>query len=514
MKGLFEMSNLPKWLNSAVFYQIYPQSFKDTNGDGIGDINGIIEKLDYIRDLGCNAIWINPCFKSPFRDAGYDISDYYSVAERYGTNEDLKNLFEEAHKNSIHVLLDLVPGHTSIDHPYFIKSALDEKNEFTDRYVWTESVYDKPGEDHISGFSERNGCCVTNYFSHQPALNYGYYNPKTSWQQSIDSPGPRANIEELKNIMRFWLKMGCDGFRVDMASSLVKGDKERLGVIRLWKEIREFIDIEFPEAAIISEWGEPQKSIAGGFHMDFILPFMEFNTNSLFRCDEPYFSSRGKGTVLDFIENFRKMYSDTNGNGLICIPTGSHDCGRIAESFTDDEMKLIFAFILSMPGAPFIYYGDEIGMKQVKGIKSVEGGYNRTGGRSPMQWNDGVNCGFSSAAAEKLYIPVDPNSDRPTVKKQLKDEKSLLSEVKKLVNIRNNNAALQSEGMVEFIGTDFPLIYRRRNSGESVVVIINPLGRDLQINDFNGEIIYSNNEIMRKNGKISIPSQSFAFIKE
>ena len=125
--------NKIKWLENAVFYEIYPQSFKDTNADGIGDFDGIIEKLDYIKDLGCNAIWMNPCFKSPFGDAGYDVSDYYEAAPRYGTNEDLKRLFEEVHKRDMHILLDLVPGHTSVEHKWFKESMKAEKNQYTDR---------------------------------------------------------------------------------------------------------------------------------------------------------------------------------------------------------------------------------------------------------------------------------------------------------------------------------------------------------------------------------------------
>lgn len=137
---------MPKWLENAVFYEIYPQSFLDTNGDGIGDLRGIINKLGYIKDLGCNAIWINPCFKSPFMDAGYDVSDYYEVAPRYGTNEDLKELFSKAHEMDMHVILDLVPGHTSSEHEWFKKSCKAERNEYTDRYVWTDSVWEQPAE--------------------------------------------------------------------------------------------------------------------------------------------------------------------------------------------------------------------------------------------------------------------------------------------------------------------------------------------------------------------------------
>ena len=160
-------TNEPKWLDNAVFYEIYPQSFNDTNADGIGDINGITEKLDYIKDLGCNAIWINPCFKSPFGDAGYDVEDYYMVASRYGTNEDLANLFKEAHKRDMHILLDLVPGHTSVQHEWFKQSMKAEKNEFTDRYVWTDSIWEEPqGMGCIRGISDRDGSTFSHTSRH------------------------------------------------------------------------------------------------------------------------------------------------------------------------------------------------------------------------------------------------------------------------------------------------------------------------------------------------------------
>ena len=136
--------NQPSWLDDAVFYEIYPQSFMDTNADGIGDFSGIISKLDYIKDLGCNAIRLVPCFKSPFGDAGYDVADYYTAAPRYGTNEDLKRLFKEVHRRGMHIILDLVPGHTSVEHKWFRESMRAERNEFTDRYVWTDSVWEEP----------------------------------------------------------------------------------------------------------------------------------------------------------------------------------------------------------------------------------------------------------------------------------------------------------------------------------------------------------------------------------
>ncbi len=214
---------MPTWLKDTVFYEIYPQSFYDTNGDGIGDLEGIIQKLDYIKELGCNALWINPMYDSPFMDAGYDVRDYKKVADRYGTNEDAYRLFEEAHKRGIKVLLDLVPGHTSDEHAWFNASKQPEENEFSSRYVWTNGAFvgvkDHP---YMAGMSDRNGAYMLNFFASQPALNYGWLDRTESWMSAVDSPEAIATKEAMKDIMRFWLDHGADGFRVDMADSLVK----------------------------------------------------------------------------------------------------------------------------------------------------------------------------------------------------------------------------------------------------------------------------------------------------
>ena len=167
------MRQLPKWLSDAVFYEIYPQSFQDTNGDGIGDIPGMIQRLDYIKSLGCNAIWVNPWYDSPFGDAGYDVRDYKKIAPRYGTNDDAKNFFDAAHARGMHVLIDLVPGHTSIEHPWFRASMQPEENEYSDRYIWTNSIWESTDLACIRGISQRDGSAAVNFFSNQPALNYG-----------------------------------------------------------------------------------------------------------------------------------------------------------------------------------------------------------------------------------------------------------------------------------------------------------------------------------------------------
>ena len=474
------------WLKNAIFYEIYPQSFMDTNADGIGDLQGIIDKLDYIKSIGCNAIWVNPCFESPFMDAGYDVMDYYTIAPRYGTNDDAVRLFEEAHKRDMHVLFDLVPGHTSYKHPWFEKSMLAESNEYTDRYVWTDNVWQSPeGFDALRGISERNGSCVVNFFSSQPALNYGFYNVTEKWQQPVDAPGPTATLDEMINVIRFWLSKGLDGFRVDMAGSLVKNDPDSLGTIALWQKVREFLDREFPDAAFVSEWGEPDKSLLGGFHMDFLLHFGPSHYNDLFRCEHPYFGRDGMGDASEFLAKYIENYNKSGGKGLICIPSGNHDMDRLSYRLDEEERKIVFAFILSMPGAPFIYYGDEIGMRFLADIKSVEGGYNRTGSRTPMQWDNSLpNSGFSTADSDMLYIKQDDAVDRPDVLTEMNRDNSLYNEIKKLIRIRQDNAPLTNLGSVEFINPEeksHPLIYVRTLDGESIIVIINPFDRELDI---------------------------------
>lgn len=514
------MSKAPAWLEQAVFYEIYPQSFLDTNADGIGDIPGITRKLDYIRDLGCNAIWINPCFTSPFGDAGYDVSDYCAVAPRYGTNEDLKTLFAEAHKRDMHILLDLVPGHTSVEHPWFRESMKAERNAYTDRYVWTDSIWIEPkGYGSLRGISDRDGSCAVNFFSHQPALNYGFYkpDPEQKWQQSMNDEGPRATLEAMKDVMRFWLGLGCDGFRVDMAGSLVKNDEDGKGTIALWKNVFRFLDEEFPDAAMVSEWGEPDKSLQGGFHMDFLLHFGPSHYNDLFRCEHPFFA--GQGDVSEFVKKYLENYEKSEKKGLICIPSGNHDMDRLARHIPGEKKKIAFAFLLSMPGAPFIYYGDEIGMRYVENLVSVEGGYNRTGSRSPMQWDSTTNAGFSSASKEKLYVAMDESADRPTAQAQMTDPDSLRSEIQKLIAIRRAHPALQNKGEIEYLYAEpnaYPLAYLRSSGEETVLVILNPSDKAVTFpcKYVPKETIYTfGAPAQAADGRISVPANSAGFYR-
>lgn len=472
----------PSWLDQAVFYQVYPQSFYDTNGDGIGDIPGIIQKLDYLQWLGINAIWINPCFVSPFQDAGYDVADYYRIAPRYGTNRDLFRLCREAHRHQIKVCLDLVAGHTSLEHSWFKASCLAKPNQYSDRYIWTTSGTSDENVplSFIRGYAQRDGNFVANCFYFQPALNYGFAKPTAEqpWQQAIHDPGPLATRRELMKIMDYWLGHGVDGFRVDMAFSLVKLDPGHRETIKLWQDISSKIRSRYPDIALISEWGNPEESIAAGFDIDFVLHFGVGGFNDLLLNEHCFFRRQGGGTIQGFLESYLAQVAATKGNGLISIPSANHDMKRpCADGRTEQDLKVIFTFLLTWPGVPFIYYGDEIGMHYLPGLVSKEGGYGRTGSRTPMQWGDGPNADFSPAAPNRLYLPLDSHRSRPTVRKQIAGPRSLLNHVRELITLRKSSPALQAAGAmlplpVENNGHHFA--YLRQSGNERFLIILNP----------------------------------------
>jgi glycosidase len=473
----------PEWMHNAVFYQIYPQTFYDSNGDGIGDLQGIIEKLDYIKSLGVDAIWINPFFESPFRDAGYDISDYYKIAPRYGTNEDAKALFKAAHEKGLKILFDFVISYTSIDHPWFKASCDPTPNKYSNWYVWTDDTW-FPNQDNytakfIQGYCQRNGNYLSNFFWSQPATNFGFgvRDPEQKWQLSPHDPQVMALRKELENVFRFWMDMGADGFRADMAGTLVKNDPEQKYTCEIWRGIRDIMDKEYPNAFSVAEW-ESWHAAEGGFHSNFI-HWREEYYDLWYRDDKGYFLPEGKGDITRFLGLYEYERSHSFGKNYISLTVGNHDLPRInrdGRDKTDIELVQIFAF--TMPNVPFIYYGDEIGMKQLPWKIAREGCYGgRAGGRTPMQWTGGVNKGFSSGSPDSLWMPVDPAPDAPNVADEAKDPQSLLNFTKDLVQFRKAHPALAANGGFYPVYAEpnaYPFIFIRVGGGEKLLVIINP----------------------------------------
>ena len=484
----------PGWLKNAIFYHCYPSSFQDNDGNGIGDIKGIQSRLDYIKSIGVNAIWIPPIFKSAFKDGGYDVIDYYKVDPRFGTNTGLIEFVNEVHKRGMHIILDLVAGHSSDQCEWFKQSMdADANQHYSNYYIWTPVKPDDLNKMEASKWVEANAprakYYIKNYYDCQPALNYGYAkpNPNHPWEQSVDTPGPQAVRRELENIITFWMEKGIDGFRVDMAMSLVKNDRDRSATIALWKEINNWFDNKFPEGMLLSEWFYPKQAIEANFDMDFLPAFTLYQTLTMFyqKTDKVFFDKAGEGSTSDWFKFFNDNYVSTLNKGYIAIPTDNADSPRIAISGRDDseQLKVMMTFFLTMPGVPIIYYGDEIGMRYMPNWPDVEGSLERSGCRTPMQWDDSKNAGFSSAPTEKIYIPQDPDPNRPTVAKQEKDPRSLLNYSRALLKLRASSSAIGNDGawkLLSDVDKPYPMIYMRMSRDEKYIIGINPSNRKVE----------------------------------
>lgn len=493
------MNSPVSWLNDAILYEIYPQSFADSNGDGVGDFPGAIAKLDYLQWLGINTVWINPCFESPFVDAGYDVSDYLRVAPRYGTNEDLEHFIAEASARGIRVLLDLVVGHTSTEHAWFgAEAALPGPNPLGDRYIWAvappaqvEAVGVPGATPWVRAPGNRPGFYLKNFFEAQPALNFGYARMRDGepWRQPVDAPGPMRNRQSLREIMAFWLDRGAAGFRVDMAFSLVKDDEGLVETLRLWHEMREWLDASYPDAVILPEGVEPLAGSAPSFDGDFFLVIGEEHT-SLFDNggagrlpwmeQKPcYFDAAARGSLDTFLTGWRRVRRARPARPVI-MGSADHDYSRLAMGARDrDQVRAAWVLLMTWGTVPAIYYGDEIGMRYLAGLPDKEGSvchpgwYNRAGVRTPMQWDAGGNAGFSTGDPATFYLPIDPSPARPDVASQMADPASLLCFVRALVHLRKSEPAFNTIDEPEVLHAGYPFVFRR---GEFLIVL-NP-GRD------------------------------------
>jgi glycosidase len=488
--------DVPAWLHHAVVYQIYPQSFYDSNGDGIGDLPGVVQKLDYVKSLGVDAIWLNPFFDSPFNDAGYDIRDYYKVAPRYGTNEDARRLFEAAHERGLKVLFDYVISYTAIDHPWFADSAKQDPNPHSNWYIWTDNVWkEDEGEltsRFVHGYGQRNGNFLRNFFWCQPALNFGFHapDPAKKWQLPVDHPDVLALRAELQRVLRFWMDMGADGIRADMAGALVKGPGSDQDTLGFWREIRAIFRQDYPQGFMVSEWSGPKDALDGAFHADFFHWFDGYNDLAQkeswrilngYSEGHSFFDEEGQGTIAHFLARYLEQYEATKSKGYISLPLGNHDLARMNVKRTPEELEAIIAFGISMPGVPFLYYGNEIGMRQLYDLPQIEGCYKpRAGARTPMQWTAGINRGFSSAEPSLLWLPVDTAADAPNVAAQEKDPASLLNRVRALVRLKHQEPALAA--YADFLplyarDATYPFVYARVDGKDAVLAVFNPAAR-------------------------------------
>ena len=508
----------PSWLSDAVFYQIYPSSFQDSDGNGIGDLPGITSRLDYIKSIGVTAIWLNPIYVSGWTDGGYDIIDFYKVDPRFGTNTDLVTLVNEAHARGLKVVMDLVAGHSSDQNEWFLQSREAENLRYSDYYIWPSFKPEEPAaqpggaQDYaalmnsnaalirkfVATDAPRGPYYVKNFFDTQPALNFGFAHPDPAhpWEQAVDAPGPMAMRRELKNIMAFWMDKGVDGFRVDMAASLVKNDFDKSATIKLWKEdFVPWFDEMYPEGILIAEWFNPSQSLEAGFDLDFFCHDGQYNYSTLFfnvnrrngGHSDCYFDVEGKGELKTWYDLYKFQYDSSRGKGYVSMPSGNHDFTRLSAGTrtSEDQLKVAMTFFLTMPGVPFVYYGDEIGMRYRTDLISKEGGFSRTGSRTPMQWNHDKNLGFSDADEDMLYLPLDYSEGYPTVEDQEGVGGSIYENLKSLIALRKANPELMNESDFEIVYAkekEYPFVYKRG----SFTAFINPSDEDKTI-EFDNE---------------------------
>jgi maltose alpha-D-glucosyltransferase/alpha-amylase len=291
--------------------------------------------------------------------------------------------------------------------------------------------------------------------------------------------------------MKFWLDLGVDGFRVDMASSLIRNDPEGEGIRELWRENQTWLQEHYPEAVFISEWGHPGASLPAGFNIDFLLHFGQSAYIDLVgplsepagdtRKPNAFFERAGRGDIIQFVRNYMKNYEPTRELGYIALPTGNHDFPRPTHGRNQEDVRVLFAMLLTMPGVPFLYYGDEIGMRFLENTPEKEGanrgGMRRAGSRTPMQWTSGKNAGFSDAPDGDLYLPIDPDPDRPNVEAQERSPESMLNFTRKLLQLRRSVPALSNVSGFKVVHAEpfkTPFVYERTAGEQRVIVALNP----------------------------------------
>jgi maltose alpha-D-glucosyltransferase/alpha-amylase len=484
------------WYKDAVIYQLHVRTFCDSNADGIGDFVGLTQRLDYLQELGTTAIWLLPFYPSPLRDDGYDIADYTTVHPSYGTLEDFKTFLTAAHNRGIRVIIEMVMNHTSDQHPWFQEARSSRDNPKRDWYVWSDTDTKYQGVRIIFLDTEMSNWTWDpvsksyywhRFFSHQPDLNF-------------DNP---AVFEATWEVMTFWLDLGVDGFRLDAVPYLVEREgtscenlPETHAVI---KEIRKRLDASYPGKMLLAEanqWPADVRAYFGDgdeFHAAFHFPLMPrmFMAVKLEdrkpiieildqtpaipeNCQWCIFLRNHDELTLEMVTNVERdyMYDEYATDKTMRINLGIRR--RLAPMMENDRrrIELLNGLLMSMPGTPIIYYGDEIGM----GDNIYLG--DRNGVRTPMQWNGGTNAGFSFADPERLYSPLISNSvygyQMVNVDSQKRSNHSLLSWMKALIRTRNSYRVF-SRGTMEFLrpSNHRVLAYVRELGNEKILVVNN-----------------------------------------
>lgn len=480
-----------KWWKEAVFYQIYMPSYADSNGDGFGDFVGMTQKLDYLQGIGVKGIWLTPFLTSPKVDNGYDIANYYQVDRTYGSKGDFDTFLKEAHKRGIKVIMDMVLNHTSTECKWFQESQKSLDNPYRDYYIWK----DKPNnwESFFGGTAWEKDTLTNQYYYHKfdkKMADLNWSNPKV--------------VAEVQKVLRFWLDVGVDGFRLDVINFLTTNgittdnpikdgqqqhinDIDQAGVKNAMRIIKSTVS-EYDDRFIVGEIGSDKIEVLKQYQSQDLLDVV-FNFN---------FGSIHKFSSKHIFEELQSM--EKNMSNYPTLFFGSHDMPRMIDRLADgnpDRALALAALMLTAKGVPFVYYGEEIGMhniisnnlKEMVDIQGrthyelaltkgknrdealVEGNeHNRDKSRSPMQWNGNAFAGFST---EKTWIKTNSDYSKVNVQELSKKENSILNGYKKLIALRNNEKALQYGKYDRLEHIDNQILFTRSLKRDKITVVIN-----------------------------------------
>lgn len=511
-----------KWYQESVVYQIYPRSFYDASGDGIGDLQGIIKKLDYLKDLKIGAIWLSPIFKSPMKDFGYDISDFEDIEDIFGSRKDLENLIFAAHQHNIKILLDFVPNHTSDQHPWFLESSSSKNNPKREWYIWQErKTKNKPPNNWLSIFGGSG-------WEFDPKTESYYFHSFIKEQPDLNWRNPEVK-NAMFGVIRYWLEQGVDGFRMDAVNHIYKDRYLRdnptnhnyepgktdpylsqlniytAGLPETRELLKEFCKVlsEYPEKFMVTEIYAPFAEMMQFYRIcqdDLHSPF-NFNLISM-----PW----NAGEYKKFVDQFEK---ELLPGDLATYVLGNHDKSRVASRIGPARARVAAMLQLTLRGLPFIYYGEEIGMENVPipldrvqdPVEKNVPGFNlgRDPERTPMQWNNSENAGFSQATP---WLPVSEKYQTVNVETESSDPQSMFSLYKNLIAYRSRSTTLL-DGKYKSIecNNSYVFVYQRYSDNERLLIILNFSEEEQKINlEFSDAEIIIDTSLNRGAEKINL----------
>ena len=534
------------WWKEGVIYQIYPRSFRDTDGDGVGDLKGIIEKLDYIQSLGVDMVWLNPIYKSPNDDNGYDISDYRDIMTEFGTMEDFDVMLKGMHDRGIRFVMDVVVNHSSDEHEWFKQSRSSRDNPYRDYYHWWPAENGKPNY-RWSYFDENGDAWMYDSLTNAYYLHYfSRKQPDLKWEN------PKVR-QEVYDIMKFWAEKGVDGFRLDAFQFVAKDttfpalplgyEKDVQNVIKYYGMGPNLHDyLKEMNEEVLSQYDVFAVSEGAGSDFQDAHDLVDADRNELqmaYHFEGVDLGSRMEGfTLLEFKDLFSRWDSAFAEKGWQSIFLANHDQARMVSKYASEKpefrapaSKMLNTFILSMRGTPYCYYGDELGMVNIgfeniedyrdiaalNGYKKArnEGGdmdlfmerlkrFSRDNGRTPMPWDDSENAGFTSG---NPWLSINENYVEINVANQEEDPNSCLNYFREMVRLRKDNPLLVY-GDYELLDREHPQIYAytRKYDGKAMLVLLNFSEEQATFNIEDsasiGEVLINNYESVSKEGNV------------